>query len=392
MNEATQRYIREHADEDVHLLALRGSKDQEVDLPLALRQIEGRQKAKAKLPDYHKIDNILYPISLSLEQCSSSQTAAYKASLLQGESIADLSGGFGVDTFAFARKFKTCHYVEPNQELHRIVRHNAALFGISNIHYHAARMEDILPILPPCDCLYVDPSRRDTYGRRVISLEEYTPNLLVLKAPLLQKCRKQIMVKLSPMIDLRQTLRQLPEVHDIHIVAINGECKEVLMVMSAQKHSQPFFHTIDIHKSDTRELHFFQEEEANANIVLANQLHTYLYEPNAAILKAGGFKIVAQRFGLEKLHPSTHLYTSTQHLTDFPGRCFRILSIVPFRKKELREALKDIEYANISTRNFPLSPEEIRRQLKLKDGGKIFLFGATWGNGHKDIIITEKVD
>ncbi len=392
MNEATQRYIREHADEDVRQLALRGTKDNDVDIFFALRQIEGRQKARTKLPEYHSLDDILYPAAISLEQCSSTRTAAYKSSLLQGDSIADLSGGFGVDTFAFARKFKTCHYVEPNQELLDLVRHNADVFGISNILYHAARMEDILPVLPPCDCLYIDPSRRNAHGQRVISMEEYTPNLLLWKDLLLQKCRKQIMVKLSPMVDIRQVLRQLPEISDIHIVAINGECKEVLLILSDGRHTPTYLHAIDILPSGTREFHFSEEEESNANIILAKSLRSFLYEPNAAILKAGGFKIVAQRFGFEKLYPSTHLYTSEQYIPDFPGRCFRILSSGPFRKKELRQTLGNIDYANISTRNFPLSPEEIRKQTKLKDGGTIYLWGATWGDGRKEIIITEKAE
>ena len=231
LNEATRAFIRAHASDDVRQLALRGTKDPQVDLPFALQQIEGRQKAEWKLPEHFANEEVLYPVTQSMEQCSSTITADYKASLVESTSLADLSGGFGVDTFAFARHFQRCTYVEPQAELCDIVRHNAKVFGLDNIEILQGTMEEQLEHIGQVDWLYVDPSRRDSHGRRVVTLQACTPNLTQCLPQLRTHARKGLLAKLSPLIDLNSTLQDLPETTGIHVVAVNGECTEVLFLL-----------------------------------------------------------------------------------------------------------------------------------------------------------------
>lgn len=390
-NAATRRFVTEHQEEDVRRVALRGCTDPDVDLHWALQQIEGRQKAREKLPDFYAHDDIVFPPTTSIEQCSSNATAAYKASLWPGESLADLTGGFGVDTFAFAARFKEIDWVEPQESLAEIVRHNAQALGISNIRFHTETMETALSRLPIHDCLYLDPSRRDTHGNRVVALEDCQPNILEWKHQLLDHARQRIMVKLSPMIDLRQVLRQLPETESVHVVAVKGECKEVLFLLSHTPTHNPIIHAVDLLPDGTRLFQFTLEEEADAVLRPLDKIGTYLYEPNAAVLKAGAFKSIAQHYPVGKLHPHSHLYTSEDMVDDFPGKIFKIIKTVPFHKKEIRQQLQSITQANISVRNFPLSAEDLKKKLKTKDGGHLFLFGTTlWDTTHV-IIAAERI-
>ncbi len=395
INTPTWQYIRAHEGDDVRELALHHSTDLQVDMPTALQQIEGRQKAKDKLPDLYIHEEILYPTTLSLEQCSSSLTAEYKANILEGADadIADLSGGFGIDTFAFARKFRHCHYIEPQVTLCELTQHNASVLGLSNIEIHQGTMEEKLASLPTLDYIYIDPSRRDTHGNRVVSLEDCTPNIVLWKEHLLEKARKNVVVKLSPMIDLKRTIQQLPEVSGIHIVAVEGECKEVLFLLSSKR---PFLDDIPItavnlRNGDSMRFQFSSLEEQNAVPTLANDLGQYLYEPNAAILKAGAFKCLAIRFGLNKLHPHSHLYTNNNFTENFPGRIFKISDVVPFNKKNIKKALS-LQHANVSTRNFPISTDELKKALHLRDGGSTYIFGTTLSGNKKALIICEKAD
>lgn len=390
MNEATKDFIQAHESDDVRQVALQGCKDPAVDFPLALRQIEGRQKAKDKLPEFFARPDILYPASISLEQCSSSETAHYKAALLQGRDFADLTGGFGIDTFAFAPNFEHCHYVEPQAELCELVRHNAPVLGIDNIHIHQCTMEDALPELPTVDCLYLDPSRRDSRGNRVVILEECTPDLTRWKDELLGKTRRSLLAKLSPMLDIKRTLQQLPETTAIHVVAVNNECKEVLFLLEPNANShEVIVSAANIKNGGTDVFRFSTLEEQNAVPTLADELGEYLYEPNAAIMKAGGFKTVATRFDIRKLHPHTHLYTCSQPIDHFPGRTFRIEQTIPFSKKAAKQLL--VKQANIAARNFPLSAEELKKSLKIKDGGDTYIFGATLTGDKKVLLICSKI-
>lgn len=392
INEATWNYIRTHVNDNVRTLALRGCKDTSVDFKFALQQIEGRQKSKDKLPDFYQNENILYPPTVSMEQCSSTPTAQYKASLVEGETFADLTGGFGIDTFALSRRFKHGYHVEPNSALSELVQHNAKALNIANLTFFQSTMEEALAQLPHVDCLYIDPSRRDQQGNRVICLEDCTPNIVEWKSTLLEKCKK-LLIKLSPMIDIKRSLLQLPETTTIYTLAVNGECKEVLLLLENDKAiTNRGIHAINILKEGCQKFETTTNEEESATPTLTNIVAQYLYEPNAAVLKAGIFKSIASQHGIEKLHPHTHLYCSNNLISNFPGRTFEVIETYLFNKKALKKNLGDINKANITVRNFPLTAEELKVLLKVKDGGDVYLFGATLTDGKFVVIQTKKIE
>lgn len=389
INDSTLEFIRLHADEDVNQLALRGCKDPAVDLPFALQQIQGRQKAKGKLPEYAAHPNVLFPPLVSMEQCSSYATAHYKARLFQGACMADLSGGFGVDTFAFATTFNQCHYVEPSHELCELVRHNAKAFCINNIQIFESTMEEAFPSLPDVDLIYLDPSRRDVHGNRVVGLRDCTPNLPDWKARLLEKAPK-VLVKLSPMLDIRQALGQLPETAEVHGVAVRGECKELLFLLTRKACDELKFHAVNLLEEGAEVFTFSDSEERGAVPQLAAKVGRYLLEPNAAVLKVGAFKSVAVRHGLSKLHPHTHLYTCDELPEQFPGRKFEVLDVFDYHKKNAIQHLQGLKHANVSARNFPMGSVRLQQTLGLADGGDIYLFGATLANEQKIIVVCKK--
>ena len=403
INDPTLQYILSHATDDVAHLALHPSKDPQVDMPMALQQIAGRQKAKEKLPDWYATPGILYPKKVSMEQCSSSQTADYKASLLEGKSFADLSGGFGVDTIALARKFEKGYYVEPQEELCELFQHNSKTLGISNINIVQNTMENVIDEMEAVYVIYLDPSRRDGHGKRVVALEECSPNLLEWKSVLLEKCNT-LMVKLSPMIDLHQILRQLPEIYAVHVIAVNGECKEVICLLS-RRDARPCVSTnetkivaVDLCNNTTNgpcrdDVHIVStttEFERTAPLSIASQIGTYLYEPNAAVMKAGIFNSISQQFQVQKLEKNTNLFTSNELREDLPGRIFRIESVHDFHPRKTAKELSHLESASIAVRNFPISAEELRKTLKIKDGNACYLFGCTLSGNKKCVIQCQK--
>ena len=388
INEQTRQYISAHATDDVAHLALHPSKDPQVDMPIALQQIAGRQKAREKLPEWYAIEGILYPRKVSMEQCSSSQTADYKASLVEGESFADFSGGFGVDTVALAREFSSGYYVEPQEELCELFRHNSKTLGINNVEVINGTMEERLASIEPVDTIYLDPSRRDTHGRKVVALADCTPNLLEWKSALLERCNT-LMVKLSPMIDIHQTLRDLPETFAVHVIAVEGECKEVVFLLSRADNINriPTIIAIDICKEATNRIESTLETERTTPPRIATELGTYLYEPNAAVMKAGLFNTLSQQFQISKLAANTNLFTADQLCEDFPGRVFRIEAVLEFHPRKTGKELSHIGCANIAVRNFPLSAEELRKTLKINDGNKYYLFGCTIGERHRTLLL-----
>ena len=411
-DESTWQYITAHATDDVAYLALHPSKDPQVDMPMALQQIAGRQKAKEKLPDWYATDGILYPKKVSMEQCSSSQTADYKTSLVSGSSFADLSGGFGVDTISLARKFEKGYYVEPQEELCELFQHNCKAFGINHITIINDTLEKSIERLELVDVIYLDPSRRDVHGRRVFSLEDCTPNLLEWKSVLLEKCNT-LMVKLSPMFDLHQTLRALPETYAVHVIAVNGECKEVVCLLTTNapdngicRDAKFCVSTPNTDATDTTivavdirnnamvgsrrdDVHIVSttvESERTTPPSIATELGTYLYEPNAAVMKAGIFNSISQQFQIQKLEKNTNLFTSNELREDFPGRIFRIETVHEFHPRKTAKELSHLESASIAVRNFPLSAEELRKVLKIKDGNAYYLFGCILFDGRKVVI------
>ena len=391
ISQNTWDFIRGHRDEDVRQLALRGCKDPDVDFPFALQQIQGRQKAKDKLPQLYTNPDILFPPTVSMEQCSSEATARYKAGLVKGDSFADLTGGFGVDTMALAKVFDQGYYVEPSAELCALFGHNAQALDIRNVQIRQGCMEEILPTLPDTDFLYLDPSRRDSHGNRVVTLGECTPDIPAHKAMLLAKAQKGVLVKLSPMLDLKSALQQLPETQEIHVLAVHGECKEVLFLLGHDKAEDMVYHAVNIQGDNVQDFQFSSREETEAKPELADHVGKYILEPNAAVMKAGAFKCVATRYGLRKLHAHSHLYTCDEPVADFPGRVFTVEKVVPFSKKEVKRQLANIVVkANVAVRNFPLTADALRKQLKLGDGGDVYLFGTTLRDGEKLLVVTRK--
>ena len=399
INEPTRQYIAAHSEDDVAQLALHPSKAPQVDMPIALQQIAGRQKAKEKLPEWYVLEGILYPKKVSMEQCSSSQTAEYKASLVEGETFADFSGGFGVDTAAFSKKFTKGYYVEPQEELCELFQHNCNVLDINNIEIINGTMEDNLAAFGPVDMIYLDPSRRDVHGRRVVSLADCTPNLLEWKSDLLEKCNI-LMVKMSPMIDIYQTLRDLPETYAVHVVAVEGECKEVVFLLTRNgtvngicrdatrriSTTGPTIIAVDICKTTTTRIKTVLETERTTPPRIATEFGAYLYEPNAAVMKAGIFNTLSEEFQIAKLAKSTNLFTSDELHEDFPGRVFRIEAVHEFHPRKTAKELSQLENVSIAVRNFPLTAEGLRKVLKIKDGNAVYLFGCTLFDGRKVII------
>ena len=355
----------------------------------------GQKIAAEKLPSWAACPTIQYPVRLSMEQCSSEYTARYKASLVTGETLVDLTGGLGVDCSFLSESFTHTTYVEQQAALCQLAQHNFACLG-KKITVVNALCEDYVDSMEPVDVIFIDPARRDNKGGKVALLGDCTPNLLTIGNKLLQKCQT-LLVKLSPMIDIESVIKVFPSTQEVHIVAVNNECKEVLVRVKGEMAgisgtstgsvtdipavTEPCIICANLPQQDQPFVFTRKAEEA---CTIAYSLpQTYLYEPNAAILKAGAFKQVAQQMGVHKLHPNSHLYTSDTLVSHFPGRIFTIDRITKVQKKEIN----DIEKANVSIRNFPGSVADLRKKLKLKDGGDTYIFATTLHDNSKVLII-----
>ena len=388
MNEATLQYALAHADDDVRQLALRGCKDPMVNLPLALQQIEGRQTARRKLPAWAANDGIVYPPHLSLEQCSSEATARYKASLVSGDSLVDLTAGFGVDCYFMAQAFRHAVAVELQHHLCEIAKYNFHLLNCDKIEVINGDAETYLNQMKPTDVIFIDPARRDTAGRRTYGIADCTPDVTHLAPTLLEKART-VMIKLSPMLDISQVIATLPCVTDVHIVSVAGECKELLVLMSATSIGNVVIHCIN----DGKTFDFHCNDEVG-NITFWNeQCETarFVYEPNASIMKAGCFNQVANHYGVTPVSSDSHLFVSDKCVDELPGRTFVIDAITMMNKGELKKSLEGITHANVAVRNFPMRADELQKRLRLKDGGNTFIFGTTTASGRHIIMLCHKI-
>lgn len=384
IDEHTKDFIREHANADVRQLALQATRYPMVDMRVAATQIEGRRLALAKLPTWARTDDIVYPVRLSMEQCSSELTARYKASLVGGERFADLTGGFGIDCSYMADRFSATTYIERNEELCRIARHNFALLG-KDIRVIHADSEEALATLTQHDWIFVDPARRDIAGRKVAALCDCEPDVCRLEKVLLEKA-KRVMIKCSPMLDIAQALRELHSVSEVHVVSVNNECKELLFILESPAPSEPIVHTVNFSNDDTQTFTYRAAEEATVQCTYTDTVRRYLYEPNSSLMKAGCFRLPATRWNLEKLHRNSHLYTSDILHCNFPGRVFEVKSTDGFSKNELKRLTAEMKKANIAVRNFPERPEVLRKRLKLADGGDNYLFATTLADDRHVII------
>ena len=430
MNQATQDFIRQHQDDDVRQLAFLGSKYPEVDMPFALDQIRGRKMARVKLPRWASLEGIIYPPHISMEQCSSESTALYKAELaarllgLPASSFSeeiefvDLTGGFGVDfSYIAARLGVKSMYVERQAHLCEAAKENFGRLGLKNaivkngdgievLHSFlpkkddAASADDSLGIIydQPLSLLktklglkliFIDPARRDDAGNKVVSLKDCTPDVTVLQEEMLSKA-DYVIIKLSPMLDWHRAISELSHVREVHIISVNNECKELLLVLSARNMGENLriYCINDVQSFVCDEL----DMESSSVKIAPSTLEEmqYLYEPNASLMKAGCFGVLSDRYDARMLSKNSHLFVSQAPIEAFPGRSFRIIAISSFNKKELKRHLSGITKANIATRNFPLSVAELRKRLKLKDGGETYIFATTLSDESHVLVITEK--
>lgn len=347
-----------------------------------LQQVEGRQRTHDKLPTFAQIEDWWYPVRLSCEQCSSEATARYKAAIIRqlGEKqdiLIDLTGGYGVDTYFLSEQTAQAHYVERNEELCRIAQHN---FQIANkpIHVHNTSAEDFLAQYPMAGSVssdvkkevvvYLDPARRDAHGGKVFRIEDCEPNVIKL-LPSLRTISNTILIKFSPMLDITSALQSLGNEWDVHVVALHNEVKEIIFVMGNNR-----IHAVNILHEGNDQFSFTRSEEKSALCAMADCICEYIYEPNAAIIKAGAFRLVSERYQLHKLDHNTHLYTADQLIENFPGRVWKVIA-QPIKNQRDIAAL-GIQRAAILTRNYPLTPEELRKKFKVQESDSHFLIGA----------------
>lgn len=450
MNQATQDFIRQHQDDDVRQLAFLGSKYPEVDMPFALDQIRGRKMARVKLPRWASLEGIIYPPHISMEQCSSESTALYKAELaarllglpasssgteMKAENeieFVDLTGGFGVDfSYIAARLGVKSMYVERQAHLCEAAKENFGRLGLKNaivkngdgievLHsFHpkkkdAASDDDSLDITydQPRSLLktnlglkiiFIDPARRDDAGNKVVSLKDCTPDVTVLQEEMFLKS-DYVIIKLSPMLDWHRAISELSHVREVHIISVNNECKELLLVLSARNMGEMEASSADGEVKHAGNLRIYCINDAQSFVCDELDMESsqvkiapstleemlYLYEPNASLMKAGCFGVLSGRYDARMLSKNSHLFVSREPIAAFPGRSFRIIAVSSFNKKELKRHLSGITKANIATRNFPLSVAELRKRLKLKDGGETYIFATTLSDESHVLMITEK--
>jgi len=384
-----QAFIKAHENDDLQELMLQKEKYPSVPMMDIINQISSRRKAEKKLPSWHQSIGILYPDSVSLEQSSSELAAEYKASLFSGKYALDLTCGFGIDSFYFAKRFKKVISVEENTELAEITKHNFKALELKNISVKSVSAEAFIQNNDQYfDLIYIDPDRRPG-NKRVMGFEDSQPNILTL-LPKLIKIADHILIKASPMMDITHGLRQLKKAYMVIVVAIENEVKELLFWLDKSKLGNTNIRCINIAKNGDQILEFDVCKDQQEKCALG-KVSEYLYEPNAAIMKVGSFNILCKYYNITKLHPNTHLFTSDKIKASFPGRIFKIKSTVNYRKKEVLPLLVGNK-TNISTRNFIDSPEQVKKKLGLEDGGDQYLFCfRDWENMLR-IAICEKID
>ena len=423
INEKTWGFVRQHANDDVRKLALQGAKDAEVDLQTALQQIAGCQTARKKLPSWAEVEGVVYPRHLNMEQCSSEQTARYKAQIAgKGESMVDLTGGFGVDFYWMSQGFRQRTYVEQNEQLcaiaqenFRTLRHDCCVYCCDTAIY--------LSEMPHVSLAFLDPARRNEHGGRTYGIEDCTPNILEL-LPLLVQKTDRVLLKLSPMLDWRKAVSDLEKaspdgvfkVAEVHVVSVDNECKELLLLLGKEQtdglrvacvngassftfilppkgRSVARIPGVGMFSSQAGNNLFPGWEHLTSSDLADSPL--YLYEPNASIMKAGCFAEVEAQFPVRQVSSNSHLFLSSDEIDDFPGRKFRILAISSMNKQEIKkkfsESLVPMESANIAVRNFPMTAELLRKKLKLKDGGDTYIFATTLVSGEHKLFICCKI-
>ncbi|MBC7892674.1 MAG: SAM-dependent methyltransferase [Sphingobacteriaceae bacterium] len=381
-------FLRDHATDDPVRLLMQAGRFPGLPLRELAAQLAARQRVAAKLPTWVAHESVLFPPTLSLEQSSSERTARYKAGLVSGGILADLTGGLGVDAWAFAQTMQRVVYVEKNTDLVRLAAHNLPALGAANVLVENRESEIFLNgTSETFDWLYLDPARRDDRGK-VFRLENCEPDVLMLRAGLLEKAPR-VLVKAAPLLDLDAAIRQLETVETVHVLAVDNEVKELLFTLTRTAVQAPEIRAVNLLKSGQEQVFgFYRNEETQAEVVYSSPLR-YLYEPNAALLKAGAFRLLAGRFGVSKLHVNSHLYTSEVLRADFPGRIFSVKAVCKPDRKALQTLLPN-RRAHLTVRNFPASVADLRKRLGLADGGEDYVFATSLPDGQHVLVLTTK--
>lgn len=390
--ECLLRFVDEHKGDDPDRLLLSAKRYPGVDMPLVVDQILARRKVKDKLPAWWANKDVFFPSRISVEQCSGELAATYKQTLVsEGIRMCDLTGGLGVDSYFFSLKVGSLVYLERFASYCDAARHNFRVLGKDNIEVVNGDSLSALEGKGPFDLFYIDPARRGEGNKRVFALRDCEPDLTDLLPGLFEHVPR-VIAKISPMADIHQTLTLLPWTTEVHVVSVRNECKELLFIMDkeqSQNTVSPRIVCVNLGSGQALFEFTLSEEEWSLSHV-SGAMGAYLYEPNTSILKAGAFKVIVPRFGLRKLHVSSHLYTSDKVVPDFPGRSFRVEEVIPFKDKSCKSLSKRLSQANITTRNFPFSVAELRKRMKIADGGDCYLFATTLEGGEKVLIRTEK--
>ena len=395
MNTAT--FIRQHRTDDVRTLALQARRWPEVDMAFALSQIQGWQTARQKLPEWARRDDVWFPPHLSMEQCSSEATARYKCKVVerllaaderQKGTLVDLTGGFGVDFSYMARLFEKAVYVEQQERLCEVMRHNAACFGLQQAEIvegdgvaYLREQQDQVALV------YLDPARRDAHGSKTYAIKDCSPDVATLSDELVEKAQ-WVMIKLSPMLDWHAAVEEMKYVSEVHIVSVGGECKELLLILRQEACDEKRLYCVN---DDDVFACAFNQIAAPVTMVDNLSSARWLYEPHASLMKGGCFGELAERYGVKGVGQNSHLFVSDKRVEGFPGRNFEIQSIMSMNRKEVKTKLGGLTKANVAVRNFPLTVVELRRRLHLKEGGNDYLFATTVGTTHTLILCKKQM-
>ncbi|MDD7913162.1 class I SAM-dependent methyltransferase [Polaribacter ponticola] len=386
LEQKIQQFITDNLKSDITKLILKGSPFKDITIQELANQIVAKQKSELKLPTWFSVENIYYPAKISIEQTSSEITANYKSKIITGNYIIDITGGLGVDCFYFSKQFKKVIHCEINKDLSAIVKHNYQQLNVNNIKTLSGDGVDFLKNNETVfDCIYIDPSRRNDIKGKVFLLKDCLPNVPKNIDFLFTKANK-ILLKNSPILDISSAISELKFVKEIHIIALKNEVKEVLFLLEKNYKNSIQIKTINIQKEGNQQLNFNLQETVYSNY---SEPLTYLYEPNAAILKSGGFHQVGYQLNIFKLHQHSHIYTATE-LINFPGRVFKIETVINYDKKKIKKLIANNK-ANITIRNFPKTVAQIRKETNLKDGGNTYLFFTTDLNNKLICIFCSKI-
>ena len=382
------QWIKEHEKEEPAQLMLQAHRFPGIPVREAVAQIQARRKVKHKLPSWYEKESLLYPATLSVEQASSVETGMYKAGLLAGKSMADLTGGMGVDTFYLSQNFEKAYYVEQQEELCAFAAHNFHELGVTHVQLVHSTAEEFIKRAPQLDTVYLDPARRGEANQRLYKLADCQPDITRLLPQLFEKTGT-VLLKAAPMLDIQQGLSELQGVQEVHVVAVKNEVKELLFLLQKGFVAEPAIKAVNLTDAGNQlfEFHLSEEQAAEAPF---SEPQTFLYEPHAALMKAGAFKLIAQRFELSKLHRNSHMYTTATFREGFPGRSFKILYAGKPDKKAIRNFFPE-DQALISSRNHPLSVQQLSKKFGLKEGGTRYLFATTFMNDKPGILILDKI-